>query len=211
MISTGRALHPRPVVGRDHARARHLRRQPRLQPAGRRAARRARPKQRMTHAAARGRGPARPLPDAARRGRGGARRLLHARPREARHRRRERLGQVGRPAAPSCGWCRRRGRSRPDRLAFDGIDLLRRQRAADARESAAARIAHGPAGPEILAQPGDAGRRPDRRGARAPRAASARPRRAAARSRCWQPCASATPSASTPPTRTSSRAAWASA
>jgi peptide/nickel transport system permease protein len=38
-------LHPRPMVGRDHARHRHPHRQPRLQPARRRPARRARPEE----------------------------------------------------------------------------------------------------------------------------------------------------------------------
>src|SRR6185369_3286323 len=40
--------HPRPVVGGDHARPRHLRRQPRLQSPRRRAARRARPQAAMS-------------------------------------------------------------------------------------------------------------------------------------------------------------------
>ena len=71
-----------------------------------------------------------------------ARRLLHARPRAARHRRRSPARANRRPGAPSCGLVRRPGRGRrPTRLRFDGIDLLRCQRARIARASAAARIA----------------------------------------------------------------------
>ena len=60
MISSGRDVHPRPVVGRHHSRPRHLHRQPRLQPAGRRPARRARPEdRRWQRSAAHRRGPLR--------------------------------------------------------------------------------------------------------------------------------------------------------
>jgi hypothetical protein len=64
------------------------------------------------------------LPDPHRADRGGARRLLHARPRTARHRRRVRLGQIAdrpRHHGPDAA----AGRISANKLAFDGIDLLR--------------------------------------------------------------------------------------
>ena len=64
------------------------------------------------------------LSDPDRHHRGGARHLLHARPRAARHRRRIRLGQIAdRPRHHGADAGQRR-RSRPNRLEFDGIDLL---------------------------------------------------------------------------------------
>ena len=70
---------------------------------------------------------------------------------------------------------------------------------------------HGAAGPEILAQPGDAGRRPDRGEPARPsgpaRAGGPRARARAARGRAHPRPATASP----PPGRTSCRAAWASA
>ncbi len=112
MISTGREqFHLRSMVGRDPSRHRHLRRQPRLQPARRRAARcswirgedaRAAMSSRCSTSRTCG-----SVSDPHRHRGGRARPLLHARPRAARHRRRIRLGQVAdRPrhsgADPAC-------------------------------------------------------------------------------------------------------------
>ena len=106
---------------------RHLRRQPRLQPAGRRPARRAAIRDRHERrAAADRRQPARRLPGRRGRRRRGARRLLHARPRAARHRRRIAARASRPPGARSWAWCRRPGvvDGRRD-CASTAIDLLR--------------------------------------------------------------------------------------
>ena len=96
------------------------------------------------------------------------------------------------------------------RIALDGIDLLAPLGAADAQGARRAHR-HGHAGPEILAEPGDAHRPPAHRGAAGPQPASRGRRRGGARSKCWRPCRSAIPSASSTPIRTSSPAAWGSA
>ena len=95
------------------------------------------------------------------------------------------------------------------RLAFDGIDLLAASDRPDARPPRPA-DRHGDAGPEVLAQPGDARSATSSPRACAAATASARGWRAARRSTCSRRCRSATPSGSSTPIRTSSPAAWAS-
>ena len=65
---------------------------------------------------------------------------LHARPREARHRRRDRLGQVDdRPRDPAADAAAGRGHA-PSALRFDGIDLLTACRSARCATLRGARI-----------------------------------------------------------------------
>ena len=71
----------------------------------------------------------------------------------------------------------RRPRSPRRRIAFDGIDLLAASDRADAR-AARPPHHHGDAGPEVLAEPGDARRRPAHRGPAPPRGHGPRARRA---------------------------------
>ena len=153
------AVPDRLLVGCHDARHCDLHRLARLQPAGRRPARRARPEGGADERSSDGRQPAHRLPLAPGPGRGRARRLFRAGPRTAGHRRRKRLRQIAdrprdpRPDAAARHRHRRQARLRRHRPAQrDAIAMARHPRRTDQ---------HGHAGPEILAEPGDDHRPPD--------------------------------------------------
>ena len=211
MVSAGSERDPRPVVGRNHPGLRHLHRQPRLQPPGRRVARRARPEVEMSAPPLlEVEGPrclfhrrSCPLP-------GRARRVFHAGARAARHRRRIGLGQVddwARPPRPlaAAGESECQAPSLRGHLDSAGLSARAWQRVARPPH------VHGYAGPEILAQPRHEGGRADHRDPsparrrRSGRSQTARARHAGGRA---DPRSRTRASISI---RISSQAAWASA